>query len=536
MKFLNIITLTSLAVGALSSCSQDEQLTLGSLSIDNSSITVDAFPAFNSDLNSRSAAIGTYDAGKTEWVKGDQIYLELIVTDSEGQTSSSRFHTLTYDGSEWTSNDEIVVSANAYNDNVKYIAYYAPKYTISDNTLTCTSGANATGEYLTYESETVGYKQFDGKISITFNSRNYSRLRIACGTASKLSVTFKGFTPVSGSATSSNTYTVTPDSNGNAYLYGTWTEDSSLSIGTSVKGITFGASSMPASVNGKSYAFDATTATINLTTMGGFTTAKTRLKTFADNNSSVVNYKVIGKNEFFADNYENIFCYTVSSKTISIPAETIDMTGMSFTKVLDSEFRGISNLKKVLLPNTVTEIEQFAFAETAINEFVFSDNITTLGVSIFCDCKNLESVVLPKGITLIPDNMFQNCTSLKDIEIPANVITIGICAFQKTALTTVIIPESVKTIGNSAFNQTNLTTVTIGKSVTSVGLSAFSGCKQLNTVICLSETAPALKTNVASTPFTGCPEYMVLYIPKGARSSYNYTYWEDYFKEIKEMD
>jgi hypothetical protein len=343
-------------------------------------------------------------------------------------------------------------------------------------------------------------------------------------------VTFKGFTPVSGSATSSNTYTVTPDSNGNAYLYGTWTEGSTLSIGTSVTGITFGASSMPVSVNGKSYAFDATTATINLTTMGGFTTAKTRLKTFADNNSSVVNYKVIGKNEYFVSSTNNLFSDS------GIPVEIIDMTGMSFTKVLDNEFYEITTLKKILLPNTVTAIGTYAFSGTAITQFAFSDNIKTLDTNIFCDCKNLESVVLPKGITLIPDEMFNRCTSLKDIEIPANVTAIGSNAFAKTALTTVIIPESVKTIETAAFWSSNLTTVTIGKSVTSVGVSAFEGCNQLNTVICLSETAPTLKTNGTITPFKGCPEDKVLYIPKGARNNYNYTYWKDYFKEIIEMD
>jgi hypothetical protein len=264
--------------------------------------------------------------------------------------------------------------------------------------------------------------------------------------------------------------------------------------------------------------------------MGGFTTAKTRLKTFADNNSSVVNYKVIGKNEYFVSSTNNLFSNS------GIPVETIDMTGMSFTKVLDNEFYEITTLKKILLPNTVTAIGTYAFSGTAITQFAFSDNIKTLDTNIFCDCKNLESVVLPKGITLIPDEMFNRCTSLKDIEIPANVTAIGSNAFAKTALTTVIIPESVKTIETAAFWSSNLTTVTIGKSVTSVGVSAFEGCNQLNTVICLSETAPTLKTNGTITPFKGCPEDKVLYIPKGARNNYNYTYWKDYFKEIIEMD
>ena len=60
-------------------------------------------------------------------------------------------------------------------------------------------------------------------------------------------------------------------------------------------------------------------------------------------------------------------------------------------------------------------------------------------------------MILPKGLTEIPNNLFLHCKKLKDIEIPDSVLKIGDQAFFATDIKEVIIPKSVVTIGNSAF-------------------------------------------------------------------------------------
>ena len=49
---------------------------------------------------------------------------------------------------------------------------------------------------------------------------------------------------------------------------------------------------------------------------------------------------------------------------------------------------------------------------------------------VFKDCPSLEKVVLPSGITEVPDGLFSGCGSLSEIELPDGVKRIGHQAFE----------------------------------------------------------------------------------------------------------
>ncbi|MBO4676003.1 MAG: leucine-rich repeat protein [Oscillospiraceae bacterium] len=98
--------------------------------------------------------------------------------------------------------------------------------------------------------------------------------------------------------------------------------------------------------------------------------------------------------------------------------------------------------------------------------------------------QTIRSVVISNGVTSIGDCAFQDCTGLTSVTIPDSVTSIGDYAFYDcTGLTSVTIPDGIKYINRSAFAQcSSLKSVTIPKSVVEFNDYAFSGCGNLTDI------------------------------------------------------
>ncbi|MBP1561360.1 MAG: leucine-rich repeat domain-containing protein [Oscillospiraceae bacterium] len=86
--------------------------------------------------------------------------------------------------------------------------------------------------------------------------------------------------------------------------------------------------------------------------------------------------------------------------------------------------------------------------------------VTVIGESTFVDYrsgltiigKNLKSVIIPNSVTEIGDKAFAGCSSLASINIPDSITEIGGWAFEGCSnLTSITIPDSVTEIGGHAF-------------------------------------------------------------------------------------
>ena len=92
-----------------------------------------------------------------------------------------------------------------------------------------------------------------------------------------------------------------------------------------------------------------------------------------------------------------------------------------------------------------------------IKKIVISENVTEIGafdniIGVFCDCINLEEVVLPQNLEKIGEYAFYNCYRLKNIDIPETVTSIGEYAFFGCGyLEEITIPTEVDAIGKDAF-------------------------------------------------------------------------------------
>lgn len=78
---------------------------------------------------------------------------------------------------------------------------------------------------------------------------------------------------------------------------------------------------------------------------------------------------------------------------------------------------------------------------------VFNEGVTSIGYSMFEECKSLKSVEMPNSLETVGERAFVNCTSLTGITIPDGVKTLGPNAFAScTALKSMVIGSGVKNI------------------------------------------------------------------------------------------
>ena len=84
------------------------------------------------------------------------------------------------------------------------------------------------------------------------------------------------------------------------------------------------------------------------------------------------------------------------------------------------------------------------------------------------DFTGKKTIIVPYGVTEIPNMAFEDCTLLTSVVLPVTVRKIGWNAFYYcTSLTAIVIPDSVTTIGVLAFMScTSLTTASIPSGAT----------------------------------------------------------------------
>lgn len=110
--------------------------------------------------------------------------------------------------------------------------------------------------------------------------------------------------------------------------------------------------------------------------------------------------------------------------------------------------------------------------------------ITSIGDSVFRNCKCLTSISIPNGVTSIGNYTFDGCNALTNMSIPNSVTSIGDYAFNGcSALTSISIPNNVASIGNRAFGEcSSLTSVAIPRKLKNIGEGAFYYCSGLTRI------------------------------------------------------
>ena len=154
----------------------------------------------------------------------------------------------------------------------------------------------------------------------------------------------------------------------------------------------------------------------------------------------------------------------------------LDLSQTDVTSI--SGCNGLTKLTTVLLPVSVKEIGENAFAGCRKLDNIYTPNVVSIGNYAFNGCTFLTSIDLPNAIE-IGDHAFYN-SGLKFISLP-QVSYIGENAFQDCHyLSSVNIPEAT-TIGNYAFYETNIQEISLPKAIY-IGEQCFYNCDSLKKV------------------------------------------------------
>ena len=120
----------------------------------------------------------------------------------------------------------------------------------------------------------------------------------------------------------------------------------------------------------------------------------------------------------------------------------------------DEDFwKGNGNVKTVIIPEGVIEIESFAFVNChKLEEVSMPDSVQIIHDDAFKWCENLHNILLSKNLKKIGNRAFEGCKKIEEICIPEGTKKVGVRAFYFcTGLKEAIFSKSIEIIGGSAF-------------------------------------------------------------------------------------
>lgn len=342
----------------MASCTSDIEETTATTAKNNVQLVVGEFPAFG---DSQTRAIGTPDPGKTSWAEGDELLLEMT-----SKTLGTQYAAFKYNGSSWV----LASGELSYKEDEAPTfphVYYAPNYKWEAGELVLKEGKVAgTDEYI------------EGKANITPNgqginvsfadaTRKYSRLRIATMPNMPITVDIDRYTPAGSSDMKwDQNYALTSDEKGNAYLYGTFENNSEVTVKYREAALTTHTFSQ-ATESAKSYALDATV--VSLTDEG---------ITYDQIVEDVKKELYAGKtyiNLILAPDVDEETLEAINIGLKDARDGSINLTLIGCKKIPSRGFMYFGMLKSIVLPD-VTEIGENAFSDCPGLQKVVLGNLT----------------------------------------------------------------------------------------------------------------------------------------------------------------
>ena len=226
-------------------------------------------------------------------------------------------------------------------------------------------------------------------------------------------------------------------------------------------------------------------------------------------------------------------------------------------------FAGCTDLKRLILPETISVIRNSAFEFCPIKKIVIPRNVKEIGANPFCNVKKMECLSeyfifednvlyskdkkelvicntkkktfkVPDGVQVIRPFAF-NDSKAECVILPESIVEIGKEAFCRSKLKTIIMAHGVKTIGDYAFSFSDLESIDLPDSITHIGQNAFLWCEKLKEVhfpnklkeigdsaFCLCKTLsnvhlPEKLSIIGNSAFAKCYKLKEISLPKSVK-------------------
>ena len=240
---------------------------------------------------------------------------------------------------------------------------------------------------------------------------------------------------------------------------------------------------------------------------------------------------------------------TIQQKALDADLTTVHVpTKGTLASVLAENDLEASSIVLLKITGEINDVDMLEIRRMTnlINLDISGTNLTELPASTFQQLKNLKKVILPNTLTSIGENAFKE-SGLQAIEIPASVEAIESGAFQNcTALTTVTFEKGsqLKTIEGwrrydgmsyGAFaNLANLKTVDMSPctQVKEIQTCAFVSCSSLQ----LFKIGTIMPPTAEDRSFSSLPIFSILKVPAESVEAYKKAYGWNKFSNISALD
>ena len=229
------------------------------------------------------------------------------------------------------------------------------------------------------------------------------------------------------------------------------------------------------------------------------------------------NVRTIGNRAFNESGLKNVYCPNLVDMGYGVfresSVEYVELGGVISLRTSEvnnkyyATFYGCKDLKKVLLPNTLKEIQ-------------------------FCSfylCTSLSDVNIPQSVTKIEHRAFYKCPITTELNLP-NLVELGYGAFFGTSIERVLDLGIITTLQVKDVSDENAVTRTMGvfrdckrlkvvvlpSSLTNIDIFSFYGCESLTSVVVQNETPPTLN----SRAFENSNSTFVIYVPDSSVTAY----------------
>ena len=147
-------------------------------------------------------------------------------------------------------------------------------------------------------------------------------------------------------------------------------------------------------------------------------------------------------------------------------------------------FIGDSTIKQVTIPEGVTRIGPYAFANmTALEKVVLPSTLETIDYGAFYGCTSLKSIEGIENVKFINQSAFQGCALTGTLNLGSAVAIADYAFSQCTAIKAVKLPETLQSLGAYAFGaNTSLKSVEIAAEKIKLGQYAFTNCSSLESI------------------------------------------------------
>ena len=176
----------------------------------------------------------------------------------------------------------------------------------------------------------------------------------------------------------------------------------------------------------------------------------------------------------------DITSITIPASVVSVGETALRCPNLSEI-IVDEDNPYLKSVDNVLFNKDMTEII-FYPPKKPETTYEIPSGVTKIAPHAFLN-RNLNKIVIPEGVTEIGDWAFAACAFISDVNFPDSLETIGKVAFRGTKLESAKFGSNLKNIGDSAFHQcTNLTSVEFSEGIEKIGENSFSYCTQVENI------------------------------------------------------